>query len=319
MRQNRRTSEGGNKGDQEAYAGNFFNSAVQYGVNKLIKDNPSLGKYQGFLVKHIDYTKLSNLAEGFYLKMNDVVPDSKQGKEYWDKALESLSTRVANGEIFDNVANTTVLNKRDSKQKKGLLKLLDFSSGKDLEKKKNFDYVTSAFEDLYHLLQSGGYLETNPEIAKICYNMARSRGFGDTLNMLEEYQFVKKSTAKKWRGNLYQQVKREGKRSTDILEKYFDPKQLEKDKRDKVSNIQDYLPGAKEGERGKEPNLQDYLASQKVAAFFGIFGAGLLIFSKTGITGNIIGNNPVTNSLLGLFFIIIALLLFFIKKNKFKK
>jgi len=185
--------------------------------------------------------------------------------------------------IYKNLANYIASGRAfDDSAKEVILKnsLEERAGGRrrgrdELEGEKYIDQAGEAFRDIYSLMKSGDYEARMPELAEAVTNIYNI-GFLDT--------------------------------ALDILKS----KGLLDDR--KYGLIKESIRERSEEEQEKFGHeMKRYLAPRKVAAtIFGILGAGLVVLSGRGITGNVIGlsNGNVIGGVVGILLLVVSGILF---------
>ncbi len=271
----------------------LINSAVQDGVEAIIKDHPRFKNYEEFILKHLDKKELNQKFNELY---NNVISKRLSSDDAAKYIHHGLANYVASGDLFDDAGKEVILKKSlEERAKGGFFK--GFFARRKLEGEKYLDNTMEAFQDLYGLMQQGKYAERMPEVAESLGTIYDVGFLNPALDILKHYGLVDKSKYNSMKSLVIKKTEEAREGVIKGIEKYATAIDKEKQERDK------YQQEAK-------PHYQ------KAAVFFlSILGIFFLLSSKLEITGAIMGTSK-NDSIVGVLLIIISFLLFFIGFRK---
>jgi len=269
----------------------LVSSAIQYGVQELLNNNPIFKGYETVLTNYVDNQKLQHKLKEIYDS-----PDLKGKKEFSKEDEKYIATEIADyfvtGAALSEKGQEVILGRGlEGKVSKSI-----WESWFGISKKKHslpgIEYLNDAIratEDLSALLKDKGGIKALPNLAKPLAKLEEIKLLYPALRVLRANKLIDQSKYQELANKAYEIAK-------DI------PKQI-----------------AQGVEEGINRNYQKI-----AAAILGVLGV-LVIASNLSITGNIIANvSKTAPNFMGVLLIIIALGLFLFKikktgKNKSKK
>jgi hypothetical protein len=153
--------------------GQLVNSAIQGGIETIVKEHPRFENKQDLLISYLDKKKINDYIKDYM--------DSSGGRVDPHDLTEKFGSYVASGGFFDDKGKEIILSYSLKKDSRGF-----FGGGarKMLEGEKYLDKTMTAFRDLYGMLQKGGYAEKMPELTK-AVSTVYDMGFADAaVNVL---------------------------------------------------------------------------------------------------------------------------------------
>jgi hypothetical protein len=267
---------------------------IEYGMNEglsvLLENNPHLKKYQNYLEKHIDQsrikTKLSQLNEemssgggGNYLT------SAKKYEEKEKLFVEDIANYVSSGELLDERGKKLLLKRGGLEEKaKSTNPFTKFFAKRELKGEKYLENTIDAFQDLYSIFSSGDYAKRMPEIAEATQTVNDMGFLKPAIEILKDYGLMNNNKYK-------------------ILKKAINEK-------------------TREGVETATKGIENYLSLKQAAIIVMGFIGAFIVFTSVTITGGVIGTlNTQSIKFAGALLCLIALILFLMvtkKKNKLK-
>jgi len=200
--------------------GNVVNSAIQEGVDSIIKNHPRFKDSQEFIYNHIDQKKLGEMANKAYEYISEN-PSEKNLK----KLYEDMAKYVASGEVLDDLGKEVVLRKGlEEKASSGFFK--GFSARRELKGEKKLDYLITSFQDLYSLLKTGNYAERMPELAQ-AVSTVNDMGFLDpAVDVLKSYGLIDDRKYKALKQGIKYKTEESAKSVVSGIENYITPQKI---------------------------------------------------------------------------------------------
>ncbi len=269
------------KKQQGSHLDKLVNSAVQEGIDTIIKENPKFASFQTYLAKHINNYQLEEKIEN--LKLEVAKEPGLDNYQKTKKLSKQISSYVASGEMLDDIGKETILKKSlEDKTKKGFFHKIFHRTKFDGEK--YFDKTMEAFEDFYALFKSGDYAKRMPELSKSVETLHDMKFLNPAVDVLKIHGLIDDKKYKFLKTNIYNKIGQESAKLSTDVEKYIIPE-----------------------------------AYKVAASIMIVFGITFLALTGVNMTGNLIGNMPAkVSGLWGGGFILLGLLLFLITKKKHK-
>ena len=277
-----------NKQPKQTNEEKIITSALQYGMQELLKENPIFEDHGALVSTYVDQRKLKGRLDEIY-----EAHGLKGKKELSEEDQKYLTREIADyfvsGAALTDKGQEVVLGKGlEAKVEKP-----SFWSWFGISKKKSslqgIEYLNNAIKttrELSYLLKDKDMLKSMPEIAKPLAELERVKLMYPVLRVLEANGLIDKDKYYELANKAHEIAKETSAKIKTGVESIFD-----------------------------KP------AMKVAAAVLGFLGI-LVIGSNLTITGNLIGNLPKTPpSFLGIIFLVVALglFLFNIKKTKKKK
>lgn len=273
----------------------IVNSAIQYGVQELLNQNPIFKGHENLLTNYIDQEKLNGKLNEKLKEIYDAHGE-KGKKELSEEDIKYLTTEVADyfvsGEALTDKGREVIIGKGlEGKVSEGFWnRLFGLSKKKSsLDGIKYLNHAIDATNELSYLLKNEGAAKALPNVAKPLAELEKVKLLYPALRVLKANNWIDNTTYNRLADMAYETAKQA-------------PVQI-----------------AKAVEEGLHNGYQ-----KVAAAILGVLGV-LVIASNLSITGNIIGNIPKTApNFIGIILIVGALGLFLFKikktrKNKLKK
>jgi hypothetical protein len=232
----------------------LIGSAVTYGMSALMKSKPELKKYQHYLERHIDNSRINDKLKEIRKEMNEsgnyltsVMTRTEKEKLF----VEDIAKYVTSGGLLDERGKKILLKKEglEKKAESGFFK--GFFAKRELKGEKYLDNTIEAFQDLYALFKSGDYKERMPELEKAVQTVNDMGFLNPAIEILKDYGLINK--------NKY-----------SLLKKAVVNKTRE--------SVDDVTQG-----------IEKYLVVKEAAVIAaGLIGA-LMVFTSTNMTGGVIG------------------------------
>ncbi|OGZ87875.1 MAG: hypothetical protein A2561_00980 [Candidatus Staskawiczbacteria bacterium RIFOXYD1_FULL_32_13] len=267
-----------------------------YGIRSMVNQHSRFHGLEKYLMSHIDIEKLDELYQEFSGKAQKLYDAGKLGEEdISDYIRHGLAKSVASMDVFDEFGQKFVFRKGLEEKlgggnAKSWKRLVPFTKAwkyrKDSEVTKYLDKSMEAFGELYHFFSS----VDKPESLKPIENAVETVYSAGLMEAAAGVLFEKGVMDDKKYRSLRKMARGTMKAGSNYVEK----------------NIGDYLSAS---------------AQKLAASVFGVFGLGLLITSGMKITGGAVNNssllpNAGLSVLAGVLLIIIAILLFKLKRKK---
>jgi hypothetical protein len=185
---------------------------------------------------------------------------------------------ISSGAVIDEKGKEIIL-KNSLEERTGFLHKLFHKPKFDGEKYLN--NTMEAFNDLYELFKSGDYSQRMPELTKSVVTLHDLNFLDPAVDVLKSYGLIDSKKHQFLKENIYKRVEEESTKVVGGIEKYIIPKKI-------------------------------------AASIMGLVGI-MLMFSRLNMTGAVIGidSTNTTIGIIGIFFVLFALLLF-VKPSKKK-
>lgn len=195
----------------------LVNSAVEFGIDALIKNHPRFAAQGDFLKTQIDKTRIGDYL-GEALQKIGATPGEDRDEAVKELYKETASY-VASGELFTEEGKELILRKSLREEAKGWLG--GRRARRTLRGEAYLDDVMGSFRDLYNLFSSGDYAQRMPELQSAVteiYDM----GFWDAaLNILYENRVMGKGEYHAAKRAIIERTKKGVEKTEQAIRKYF--------------------------------------------------------------------------------------------------
>jgi hypothetical protein len=279
--------------EKEEGTDNSADGAVRYGIStglrEILENHPDLIRYGDVLGGHIDGQKFGAEKNRIFTETNEAARNGKFASKYimLEHVYEEIAKVVASGTVFDDVGTRALL-------EGGLAEIVNkgfFVGGArpEQEKRTKLDDIMEANSTIYGILKSEEYDPRKmPELIGAVETVQRMGVWGNVVDVLKDHGLMDEEK--------YYAIKTEiEKRAIGIYDAV-------------KANIPNYISQASKKEGETEVTDITKKTKQKVAAsILGILGLGILIATKTAVTGGVIGALPSSSRFIGAGLLVVSL------------
>ncbi|MEI6731218.1 MAG: hypothetical protein WCK90_00905 [archaeon] len=203
----------------------LIHSAINYGMQEILKKHPSFAKYGDYISKHVDRTRLQGGIEKAYAELAELEKGGKRlSPEKKNKFIyEKIAGYVASGGAFDDHARVVVLKKSlEGRAVDGEKEIkLSASERKD---EKYLEQTIDAFRNVYDMFKSGDYAQRMPELTE-ALGVIEDMGFArSAIDVLYQKGVMDEGKYRAIRGNISKKVRSYATQAQESLAKYSAPK-----------------------------------------------------------------------------------------------
>lgn len=170
------------EGAEKIDLGEIVSSAVEEGVEALVKRRPRFSGQEGLLMHYID-KKQVNLYVKNVAKEIQRYKDPKEAKKFIKQFYEDLAGYAASGKLLNKKGKELIL--RDSWEKRAR-SWFGREAREIVKGEKYLDKVMTSFRDIYELLKNGDYAQRMPELAQAVASVYDMGFFDTAVNVLYE-------------------------------------------------------------------------------------------------------------------------------------
>ncbi len=270
-----------------------IDDGVKYGLKGILQNHPDLTNYANVLEDHIDQRKFMAEKNRIFAETNEASREGKFASEYamWEHVYTQVAKVVASGKVFDKVGTRTIL-------EGGLAEILNKSffvggARRESQERTELDDILDANDAIWNIMSSKQYDPSKmPELVEAVGTVQRMGVLYEVIQELKDHNLMDEGK--------YNEMKMAiNKNAIDTYDAV-------------KSKIPGYISGAsakKEYEtKVTDVSKEGKTAHQVAAAILGIFGVGILIATKTALTGGAIGALPSSSSFIAVGLIIISLI-----------
>ncbi|MEK6945483.1 MAG: hypothetical protein AABW63_01695 [Nanoarchaeota archaeon] len=268
---------------------------VKYGLKGILQNHPDLMHYAGVLGDHIDERKFAAEKNRIFAETNEASRNGKFASEYsmWEHVYGEIAKVVASGKVFDKIGTRTIL-------EGGLAEIINKSffvggARNETKERTELDDILEANGKILDIMSSKQYDPRKmPELVEAVGTVQRMGVLYEVIEELKEHNLMDEGR--------YNEMKMAiNKTAIDTYDAVR-------------AKLPEYVAGSS-AEKGYETEVTDISKTSKektahkvAAAILGIFGVGILIATKTALTGGAIGILPSSSSFVAVGLIIISLI-----------
>ena len=275
-----------NKKSKQNKQEQIINSAISYGIQELLNQNPIFKGHENLVTSYIDQSKLNE-------KLKELYGSHEKGHkgDLSEDEVKYLTAEIADyfvsGAALTEKGKEVIIGKGlEGKVSEGFWSRFFLGSKKksSLQGLEYLNHALGATQELSYLLKDENAIKALPGVVKPLAELEKIKLLYPALRVLKANNWIDNSTYNRLADMAYETAKNAPLQITEAVEKGL------------------------------------YNSYQKVAAaVLGIFGI-LVIASNLSITGNIIGNIfKTTPNFIGIILIVLALGLFLFKIKKTRK
>ncbi|MEK6917743.1 MAG: hypothetical protein AABW51_02235 [Nanoarchaeota archaeon] len=252
---------------------NVTNYGIDTGLNGILENHPGWISYRDSLRSHIDEQKFEAEKNRIFAETNEASRSGKFASEYlmWKHVYEQIAKVVASGKVFDDFGNEVILNK--SLEERASNGFFVGGARRELSEQTELDKKIGAFNELYDLMKKGDYAQRMPELAEAAATIQDAGMLNAAVDILKYHGLID--------GRKYSIIK---------------------------DSIKEKADGVYETALTKIEEYSSKPVQKAAAAILGIFGVGILIATKTAITGGVIGTLPSSSSFIAIGLMIVSLI-----------
>jgi hypothetical protein len=273
----------------------IIQEAKRAGLSSLVSQ-PGLDKYAVLISNSVDNNKVNYLINQIEEELHGKNISQKQHNEILYKNLASY---FAQGLPLKDATRATVLDEsREGLEKQGFFeKIGDFLRPHKFKGEKYFEKASNAYSDMYDILSQDKVAQKElPELTKAAQTLRMYSFLDVALKNFKVHGLKDDKWYKKWSKELHMDTLESSEKGMKNLETYISSQ--------------------------KEKNLENYATQKAAAGILAFFGAGLILGTSQGITGNAVKYPEVFSgigSLIGGGILILGLILFLMIKRKERK
>lgn len=201
---------------------NYINSAIQEGINSLVKAHPRFSGFQEYLAKHIDTNKIGEKTQQLYNEAESMGYNGDRARQFIAKGIREY---IASGEMLDERGKAVIL-KNSLEEKTGFLQRI--FKGKNNQGEKYLDNTMGAFQDLYSMFNSGNYAERMPELQESISTLYDLQFLDPAIDVLKSYGLMDTKKHKALKEQVYRRANEQSENLVSGIEKrvMYSPQQV---------------------------------------------------------------------------------------------
>lgn len=205
------------KKNQKESKSDYIDSAIQTGINSLIKSHPRFANFQPYLMEHIDEERIKEKIYNLHEEAKEKKLEGKEAKYFIGK---NLANYVASGEMIDEKGKKVIL-KNSLEEKAGFFHKLFHKPKSNGEE--YLDNTMEAFQDLYALFKSGDYAKRMPELTESVATLHDMQFLDPAVDVLKSHGLIDDKKYNFLKENIYKKVGEEYGKVVSGIEKRIIP------------------------------------------------------------------------------------------------
>mgnify|MGYP000439190599 CR=1 FL=1 len=194
----------------------IINSAIEEGIDAIIKKHPRFTDQEELLLHYLDKKKIKDYLED-YIKHSDGPIDIKH-------LINRFGGYVASGELFNERGKELIL--RESLGRESIRFFTGRMAREVLRGEKYLDETMRSFKDLYKLFKTGDYAQRMPKLAE-AVSTVYDMGFADAaVNILYENGLMNRTKYRAFKRAINERVKQGVEYTQKSLAEYIIPQKV---------------------------------------------------------------------------------------------